>query len=73
MHSQDAFTLSANAFQAVATTLTWQENGHECEDVWQSERGAPVPKRVAFLILGHRLTAHPLGVVSETIRLWIIS
>ena len=48
MHSQDATTLSANALQAVATTLTWQENGHECEDVWQSERGAPIPKRVVL-------------------------
>jgi len=48
MHSQDAPTLSANALQAVATTLTWQENGHECEDVWQSERGAPIPKRVVL-------------------------
>jgi SAM-dependent methyltransferase len=48
MHSQDATTLPADALQAVAPTITWQENGHECEDVWQSERGAPTPKRVVL-------------------------
>ena len=48
MHSQDATTLPADALQAVAITITWQENGHECEDVWQSERGAPTPKRVVL-------------------------
>ena len=48
MHSQDAHTLSADALQAVAPTITWQENGHECEDIWQSERGAPTPKRVVL-------------------------
>ena len=48
MHSQDATTLPADALQAVAITITWQENGHECEDIWQSERGAPTPKRVVL-------------------------
>lgn len=48
MHSQDAHTLSADALHAVAPTITWQENGHECEDIWQSERGAPTPKRVVL-------------------------
>ena len=28
--------------------LTWQENGHDCEDEWRSERGAPLPKRVVL-------------------------
>lgn len=28
--------------------LTWQENGHDCEDEWRSERGATLPKRVVL-------------------------
>jgi SAM-dependent methyltransferase len=28
--------------------LTWQENGHDCEDEWRSERGAPLPIRVVL-------------------------
>jgi SAM-dependent methyltransferase len=32
----------------LSTHLTWQENGHTCEDEWRSERGAPVPKRVVL-------------------------
>lgn len=30
------------------STLIWQENGHQCEDEWRSERGAPPPKRVVL-------------------------
>lgn len=30
------------------TQIVWQENGHHCEDVWRSERGAPAPKRVVL-------------------------
>jgi SAM-dependent methyltransferase len=30
------------------TSITWQENGHHCEDAWRSERGAPAPKRVVL-------------------------
>ena len=48
MQSQDATTLPANSHQGAATTITWLENGHDCEDVWRSERGAPAPKRVVL-------------------------
>ncbi len=33
---------------APMTHITWQENGHLCEDPWRSERGAPAPKRVVL-------------------------
>jgi len=30
------------------TLLAWQENGHNCQDPWRSERGAPAPKKVVL-------------------------
>ncbi len=48
MNSQDAPKLPATSLKVVAPAITWQENGHDCEDAWRSERGAPVPKRVVL-------------------------
>ena len=49
MHSSDIPSSSSPKPLPTATThLTWQENGHNCEDEWRSERGAPVPKRVVL-------------------------
>ena len=48
MYSQDAPKLPATSLKVVAPAITWQENGHDCEDAWRSERGAPVPKRVVL-------------------------
>ena len=30
------------------TLRAWQENGHNCQDPWRSERGAPAPKKVVL-------------------------
>ena len=47
MHLSESTTTAATpAHSAVTQQLTWQENGHDCQDEWRSERGAPMPKRV---------------------------
>ena len=48
MHRSETTPSSPVALSASATQLTWQENGHDCQDEWRSERGAPVPKRVVL-------------------------
>ena len=48
MHRSETPSSSSVATRASATQLTWQENGHECQDEWRSERGAPVPQRVVL-------------------------
>lgn len=48
MHRSETPSSSSVATSASATQLTWQENGHECQDEWRSERGAPVPQRVVL-------------------------
>lgn len=48
MHLSESTTSSTPAQSADTQQLTWQENGHDCQDEWRSERGAPVPKRVVL-------------------------
>jgi SAM-dependent methyltransferase len=48
MHRSETPSPSSVATSASAAQLTWQENGHECQDEWRSERGAPAPKRVVL-------------------------
>lgn len=48
MHLSESTTSSTPAQSAATQQLTWQENGHDCQDEWRSERGAPVPKRVVL-------------------------
>ncbi len=46
--SMDSLSLHHASLKAVPTYITWQENGHPCEDDWRSERGAAPPKRVVL-------------------------
>jgi hypothetical protein len=48
MHSSDTPSTPPQHTTTSTTHITWQENGHTCEDEWRSERGAPVPKRVVL-------------------------
>lgn len=48
MHRSETPSPTSVATSASAAQLTWQENGHECQDEWRSERGAPAPKRVVL-------------------------
>ena len=48
MHLSESTTSSTPAQSADTQQLTWQENGHDCQDEWRSERGAPLPKRVVL-------------------------
>jgi len=48
MQSTDTQSTASAPLSSTTTHLKWQENGHDCEDEWRSERGAPVPKRVVL-------------------------
>ncbi len=48
MQSSESHLLHSTPLSASSLRLTWQENGHDCEDEWRSERGAPLPKRVVL-------------------------
>jgi len=52
MKSTDTTThaeaLTSPSIKPTSTTLQWHENGHNCEDPWHSERGAPIPKKVVL-------------------------
>ncbi|MEY5022184.1 MAG: Ribosomal protein methyltransferase, partial [Pseudomonadota bacterium] len=48
MQLSESTTSSTPAQSADTPQLTWQENGHDCQDEWRSERGAPLPKRVVL-------------------------
>jgi len=48
MQSIDPLNLHDASMKTVATSIAWQENGHDCEDEWRSERSAVAPKRVVL-------------------------
>jgi len=48
MQCIDPLNLHDASLKTVATSIAWQENGHSCEDEWQSERSAAAPKRVVL-------------------------
>ena len=48
MHSSESHLRQSTPLSVSSLHLTWQENGHDCEDEWRSERGAPLPKRVVL-------------------------
>ena len=48
IQSTDSASSHKASLKVLPTFITWQENGHLCEDEWRSERGAPAPKRLVL-------------------------